>query len=143
MQLDAILDLWRNDSQIGIELSQESLGIPKLHHKYYTIFVDERLSLRKIQAEFKVLERAKIDYYSGTIDINELNNRGWKPWSLKILKSDISGYVDSDKDIIEINLKIGYLKEKIDLLESILTNIHNRGFQIKNAIDFMRFQSGA
>lgn len=143
MQLDAILDLWQKDSEIGLELSNESLNIPKLHHKYYRIFVDERLQLLKLQSELKKLERAKNDYYAGTMDIEELNERGWKPWSLKVLKSDIPNYIETDNDIIDLNLRVGYQKEKIDLLDSIIKNLSNRGFQIKNAIDFMRFQSGS
>lgn len=143
MQLDAILDLWQKDSEIGLELSNESLNIPKLHHKYYRIFVDERLQLLKLQSDLKKLERAKNEYYSGTMDIEELNERGWKPWSLKVLKSDIPNYIETDNDIIDLNLRVGYQKEKIDLLDSIIKNLSNRGFQIKNAIDFMRFQSGS
>ena len=142
MQLDAILDLWRKDSEIGLELTTESLKIPKLHHKYYSIFIEERLLLLKLQAELKRLERDKTEYYAGTMAEEDLNERKWKPWALKVLKSDIPSYIESDNEVIDLNLRIGYQKEKIDLLDSIIRTVGNRGFQIKNAIDFMRFQSG-
>ena len=73
---------------------------------------------------------------------SDLEERGWDPNPLKILKSDLSLYIDSDKDIINHNLKVAYQKEKIDFLESVIRTINNRGFQIKNAIDWEKFKVG-
>ena len=68
---------------------------------------------------------------------------GWQlPPIGKVLKSDANTYIDVDKEVIEQTLKIGIQHEKIELLESIIKSIMNRGFQIKNAIDFMKWQSG-
>jgi hypothetical protein len=33
-------------------------------------------------------------------------------------------------------------QEKVDLLESIIKSIHNRGYQLKTALDFLRFTMG-
>ena len=35
------------------------------------------------------------------------------------------------------------LKQKINFLEQILKHLNGRGYLIKNAIDFLRFQTGA
>jgi len=59
-----------------------------------------------------------------------------------ILKADLPMYMEADKDIIELNLRIGYQLEKIELLENIIKTISNRGFQIKNAIDWNKFIQG-
>jgi hypothetical protein len=40
-------------------------------------------------------------------------------------------------------LKIGLQKEKIEALKSIVDMISRLGFQIKNAIEWMRFMNGA
>ena len=37
---------------------------------------------------------------------------------------------------------IAYHKEKIEFLESVIRTINNRGFQIKNAIDWEKFKVG-
>jgi hypothetical protein len=73
---------------------------------------------------------------------SDLEERGWVPNPLKILKSDLALYIDSDKDIINHNLKVAYQKEKIDFLESVIRTINNRGFHIKNAIDWEKFKVG-
>jgi hypothetical protein len=59
-----------------------------------------------------------------------------------ILKSDIPMHLEADQDIINMTLKIAYQKEKITLLESIIKNITDRGYMIKNYIDWQRFTNG-
>jgi hypothetical protein len=59
-----------------------------------------------------------------------------------ILKADIPMYMEADKDIIDLSLKIGMQQEKVDFLESIIKSFQTRGYTIKNAIDFMRFSMG-
>jgi hypothetical protein len=52
-------------------------------------------------------------------------------------------YLEADSDLIELSLKIGLQQEKVELLQNIIKSLTNRGFNIKSAIDFIRFQSGA
>ena len=74
----------------------------------------------------------------------ETNKKGWElPAKGMILKSDIPMYLDGDPDIINLSLKISYQQEKIECLESIIKSIMNRGFLIKNAIDWQKFTMGA
>ena len=49
---------------------------------------------------------------------------------------------EKHKDIINLTLKIGIQHEKIELLESIIKTISNRGFQIKTALDWIKFTDG-
>ena len=51
-------------------------------------------------------------------------------------------YVDGDEEVIEMNLKIGYQKEKVDFLENAIRSLTNRGFNIKSAIDWEKFKVG-
>jgi hypothetical protein len=44
--------------------------------------------------------------------------------------------------MIELNIKIAYQSELVEVLEEIMKNINTRGFVIKNSIDFLRFTSG-
>jgi hypothetical protein len=59
-----------------------------------------------------------------------------------ILKPDIPMYIEADKDIVELSLKIGGQQEKVEFLESIIKSFQTRGYIIKNAIEFLRFQTG-
>ena len=121
MNLDDYYNAWAEDSKIDrTELGEESIRIPQLHHKYYRFYSAERMKLVKLQEEYKVLKKDKHDYLSGIMAEEDLNERGWEPNPLRILKTDIPMYIESDKDIVNHNLKIAYAKEKVEFLESIV-----------------------
>ena len=144
MTLEEIFELWEKDSTINpSELGNAALDLAKLHHKYYSIFSRERLLLKKLEGEMKKLRLDKQEFYvDGPTE--EQMSMGWKlPPKGRILKSDVSTYIDADDDIIKLNLKIAYQQEKINALESIIKTLHNRGFHIKSAIDFEKFKVGA
>lgn len=143
MKLESIFELWDVDSKINREdLSDESLRISTLHSKYHKIYTQERLTLRKYEHELKQLKLDKYEFYTQG-PTKETMEKGWQlPPVGKVIRSDVDKYMDADKDIIELSLKVGVQHEKIELLESILKTIHNRGFQIKNAIDWIKFTSG-
>lgn len=144
MTLDEIFDEWNKDVQIDqTQLGNAALDLAKLHHKYYRMFSQERLLLKKLEADMKTLKLEKTEFY---VDgpTKEQIDKGWKlPAKGRILKSDVSNYIDADNDIIKLNLKIAYQNEKCELLESIIKTIQNRGFQIRAAIDWAKFQVGA
>ena len=143
MTLDAIFSLWEKDSVIDrLELSNSSLDTPKLHHKYLRIYSAENIRLKKMEQDANVLYKLKTEYYIGTLDQETMKERGWEPNALKILKADLPTYIKADTDIINSNLALGLQKEKVSVLESILKTIANRGFAIKNAIDYIKFQAG-
>ena len=65
MKLDEIYVEWKKDSEIDTtSLGDESLKIPKLHHKYFQIYSAEKLLLRKYETELKQLKLAKYEFYT-------------------------------------------------------------------------------
>lgn len=144
MKLDDIMDLWEADGRMDMtELSTESLKIPLLHHKYYKLFVQEGLLQKKYEQDYKSLYKLKYEYFMGVLDKVTLEERGWAPNPLKILKQDLSIYMESDSELQVISAKIDIQRQKVSFLESAIKTITNRGFLIKNAIDWERFKSGA
>lgn len=143
MKLDDIYQEWEKDSEINRnELGDEALRIPKLHHKYFKIFTQERLTLRKLEFDLKQLKLEKYEFFTQG-PTPEQHEKGWKlPPQGKILKSDANNYVDADPDIINLALRIGMQLEKIELLESIIKTLTNRGFNIKSAIEWEKFKVG-
>lgn len=143
MKIDDIYAEWEKDSQLDrSELGEEALKIPKLHHKYFKIFTHERLQLRKLEADLKQLKLEKHEFFTmGPTE--ETHEKGWRlPPQGKILRSDVNNYIEADKDIVNLSLKIGIQHEKIDLLESIIKSLTARGFNIKAAIEWERFKVG-
>jgi len=144
MKLEDIFSLWEVDSKIDVSaLTEEAIKIPQLHHKYFKIFSNERLLLRKHEAELKQLKLEKYEFYTQgpTKDTIE---KGWDlPPQGKILKNDVNNYIEADKDIINLSLRIGLQKEKIDLLQSIIETVSNRSYIISNVINWEKFRNGA
>ena len=57
-------------------------------------------------------------------------------------KDTMQKYLDADEKLSNSSLKIEYYDTMLTYIESILKVIQNRTFQIKNAIEFMRFNAG-
>ena len=80
--------------------------------------------------------------YQGLLSNEELEERGWDIQPLKILKADIPVYIESDEDLQLIKNKIQLTEDKIEILENIIKTLNNRGYLIKNAIEWSKFQNG-
>lgn len=130
-ELQAIAE---NDMKLEKDnLDIESLKIPELQHKYLKFFSSYNLLAKKADSNYKILYRKKWEFYSGKDET---------PFPLKILKQDISIYLDSDEELIEAKNKLEYYKDILSFLEGVLKSLNNRGFQIKNAIDWKKFTEG-
>jgi hypothetical protein len=144
MKLEDIQIMWERDSSIDrTELGEESLRIPQLHAKYFKLFSEERLALRKYETAQKKLYKAKFEYYTGTMSEDDLKENGWEPFQLRVLKSDINVYLQSDGDLCDMELRVELQKEKVEFLESIIKNLPARGYQINAAIAWEKFKVGA
>lgn len=142
MKLNDILNLWEIDAVIDRSaLDVESGKIPQVHSKYYNILVSERLALRRLEADYKKLKLDKWEFYTqGSFKGDE---RGWKlPPSGNILKQDIPMYLDADDDIQKNKLQIDYQTEKVEALISIMKQISEKQWHIKNMISWKVFMAG-
>ena len=143
MKLEEIQELWNRDREIDIsELATESIRIPQIHDKYLKIYVDEKIELRKLQLNLAKISKMKSDYYSGRMSQEELDRLEWQPFLVKVLKGEVNSYVESDDDIIKLKETIALMEEKINYIDSVIRMINNRGFQIKSAIDWIKYKDG-
>jgi len=129
-------DLKINDT----ELDLESLKTPQLHNKYLKHLNNYKLLLSRAETEYSTMKREKWEYYTGKAPAEVY---AMKPFDLKILKTDIDKYLESDIDLQKLKQKVSYLQTTVDYLDRTIRLISNRGFTIKNAIDWRRFTSGA
>ena len=143
MKLEDIQELWHRDSEIDYtELGTESIRIPLIHDKYLKIFTDERIRLKGVEFELSKMVRTKTEYYSGKMSQEELEQHGWEQYLGRLLKNEIVKYIESDDDVIKLKQQLVVLQEKINYLDSVIRMINNRGFQIKNALDWLKFSHG-
>ena len=144
MDIDSIKKMVEQDMKIDdLNLDLEALRTPQLHGKYLNILHEESLVLHKNLIQQKELRRLKWEYYLGKLDQETLDEKGWQPFGLKILRTDIDVYLESDKDLLCLEARIHYLKEKVKYIESVLQAIGRRGWDIKSAIEWKKFMSGA
>ena len=120
-------------------LDTESLRNQELYSKYLDYKTNFELLLHRSKGEYKVLYREKWEYYGGKADAKVYVT---KPFDLKVLKSDLSVYIESDDEIIQCEHKVAYLETVVKYIDGVLKSINSRGWDIKNAIDWRKFEAG-
>ncbi|MDW7641282.1 MAG: recombination mediator protein UvsY [Nitrosarchaeum sp.] len=141
MNLELIQKMWSQDCIIDRDnLHEESLKIPQLHAKYYELYSNIILLKAKAEQQRKNIRHERFEYYSGKADPEIYVEN---PFPKKIRDKDtLQKYLDADERLSEICLKIDYYETLINYLQDILKVIANRTYQIKNAVEFMKFQAG-
>lgn len=140
MNINQIEEMWKEDSQIDPDnLHLESLKIPALHSKYYEIYNNISLLKKLEENKYSELQRDKWLYYTGKAD-PEIYKKN--PFDYRVLKADLDKFLNSDQELIKSKTKIDYYQLMLKFLESILKNIENRNYTIKNSLDFMKFTAG-
>ena len=136
LQEQADKDLKINES----ELDLESLKTPQIHNKYLKHYNNFKLLMTRAESDYKILKRVKWEYYTGKASPKVYQE---KPFNLKIMKSDLDKYLDSDEDLIKSKQKIQYLETVVNYLDRTLKIVGGRDWQIRNAIEWRKFTSGA
>ncbi len=141
LDLDMIQKMWEKDSNIDLDnLHTESINIPKLHAKYYEIYNNIVLLKKKAEQQRKNTRHERYEYFTGKADPEVYSEN---PFPKKIRDKDtLQKYLDADESLSSVSLKIDYYDTILNYLESILRVIQNRTYQIKNAVEFMKFQAG-
>ena len=141
MNLDELQQQAEKDLKIDdTELDIESLNTPIIHAKYLKHYSTYSLMLTKAQSEYSQLYKKKWVFYTGKADPEEYKETNFE---LKVLRQDVGTFIEADEEIIKQTQKVSYLKTVCNYLENTLKQVNNRGFQIKNAIDWKRFTEGS
>ncbi len=140
MNLDELKMQVQKDLRIDDEhLDTESLKNQEIKAKYLDHKSRYELLLFKAKGDYKRLYREKWEYYGGKADAKIYAT---KPFDLKVLKTDLSVYITADEEIIDAENKIGYLETVVDYIKGVIKSVDNRGWDIKNAIEWKKFEAG-
>ena len=141
MNLEQIQEMWERDSQIDPDnLHDESLKIPQLHSKYYTLYNTITLLREKARETYNKVRLERYNYYTGKASAEVYVE---DPFPYKVRdKEALQRYLDADEKLNKVDLKIRYYDVELKFLEEIIKTVSNRTFQIKNAIEFMKFTAG-
>ena len=141
MNLEQIQEMWEKDSQIDPDnLHDESLKIPQLHAKYYILYNTITLLREKARETHSKVKLERYNYYTGKAEPEVYEQ---EPFPYKVREKDaIQRHMDADEKLNKVDLRIRYYDIMLKFLEEIIKTISNRTYQIKNAIEWHRFQAG-
>ena len=114
MNLNKIEEMWEKDSQLHRELPEllanDSLETAKLHSKYLKWLNQFRLMLSEAERDIKVMRLEKWQYYSG-----KKTDEDGRAFPYKVMKGDLSVYMDGDDELCRATAKIHYLETYFSL----------------------------
>ena len=140
--LENILRLWETDAVMDqTEPSKELLKIPTLHSKYLNILTKHKIASKKTHFDYLKMKKTKTEYFGGKLSQEELQEYGWEPFQF-VLKSDLSTYLEADKDLIKLLEKKVYHDECISVIESIMQELKQRTWQLRDFISWEKFVNG-
>ena len=141
MNLEQIQEMWEKDSKIDPDnLHDESLKIPQLHSKYYTLYNTITLMREKARTQYSKVRLERYNYYTGKATAEVYAE---EPFPYKVREKDaIQRHLEADDKMNKIDMKIKYYDIMLKFLEEVIRAVSNRTYQIKNAIEWNKFQAG-
>ena len=141
IDLEKLQEMWQRDSVIDPDnLHDESLKIPQLHSKYYTLYNTITLLREKARETYNRVRLERYNYYTGKATAEVYAE---EPFPYKVREKDaIQRYMDADERLCKVDLKIRYYDIMLKFLEEVIKCISNRTFQIKNALEWHKFTAG-
>lgn len=145
MNLEALQDEWAKDTILDDDhLDRESLRTPNLHSKYLNHLIRYKMQLTQAKSQHASIRTKKFRYYRGEMTKGELENNGWDQWQgVKPLKNEMNEFLEGDDDLLKSTMKLEYIQCVVEFLEAIMSQIKARDWQIRNAIQWKTFISGA
>ena len=144
-----IKEEWAQDTQIDFQfknkqytedLARLALEIPFQHNKYLNHYTDLSQIKTSLEFEYRKLLREKREYYGGEADAKTYAE---KPFGNSIKTSEkMKVYLESDDELINTEAKVKYIDQMLYFLDNVMKQISNRGFQIKSAIEWVKFING-
>lgn len=144
MNIDDLMNEWENDCNIDSNhLDRESINTAKLHSKYLRKLSVNKMKLAALKSEYNVLRQKKFRYYRGEMSKAELEELGWSQWQgIKPLKNEMEEFLEGDSDLNKLQIRCEYIKNVVDILDSIMNQIKSRDWSIRNAIEWRKFIAG-
>ena len=140
MKIQEMKEELQKDLEMDVEiLHSESIRIPGLHGKWLGFALDEQGKLMLLRSKYKRLKGRKLNYYLGRGTAAEYKAN---PFNLKILKSEVQSYLDADPQMRELEDQITSQEILVNFLEGAVRAITAKQWNIKNAIEFLKFKNG-
>ena len=105
-------------------LHDESLKIPQLHSKYYTLYNTITLLRERARERYNKVKLERHNFYTGKADPAVYEE---EPFPYKVREKDaIQRYLDADDRLNKVDMKIRYYDATLKFLEEIIKTVANR-----------------
>jgi len=143
MNFDELKEQVQEDLKIdSTELAIESVNTPQIHNKYLLFLKKHKEALAEDERTLRVMRKYKWLYYTGKLSKEELERFKWEPFDLNILKTDVDRFIDADDDVIRLERQITEKKELVNYLDGVVKIVGNRQWNIRSAIEWIKFSHG-
>ncbi len=151
MTMEEIEENWQKDCVIDeTRFVQCATDQSLLHFKYNRQYHIERKEMRLLQIKLEKLKMEAERFYAGN-NTKEDVDRGWKlpAWGnsetgrkKNILKSEIERLVNTNPDVIELTLELSSQNDKVEFLESIMSELSRRSFIMNSINEYRKLHGG-
>ncbi len=140
MSLDDILKAIAEDSTINkSKLDDASIAISSLQAKWIALLADAGRNLRAAQKHHDDVLKERTLHYTGKMSDQHYKD---EPMQLKPLKTDLPLFLNADDAYQQAKDALHEAKAICDSIELFIKDLSQRSFNIRNAIEFQKFQAG-
>jgi len=140
MNVEKLKQMILDDSKSDrTELAKDALHVAYLYGKYLNLYEDENHRLKRLKQHFKIVNRKLWEYYTGKASPKVYKE---KPFHLKLLKTDVALYIQSDSEYQTAEDEIFTQERVVNLLKGAMAVVDKKGWAIKNALDDIKWKQG-
>lgn len=142
--IDNIVTEWEIDAKYDVlHMDNEALRTCQLHSKYLRLLVGYKKKKTGLKIRLNETKQQKTRYYNGEMSLEEVKQLNLEQYQgNKPLKSQMEQLLAADPDVNRILMQFEAVDDIIETLESIISIIKSRDFQIKNWKDIQAFNRG-
>ena len=142
--MEELMAAWKEDSVIDRDnLDIASIRTANLHQKYLDLLTHYKIKIFALDKRYLEMKGLRSRYYNGQMTKAELDERQWSQYQYKTpLKSELERLLETDPFLLDIKDKTSYFTFCFEYCEEVIKSLRDRNYQIRAAIDFMKFQAG-
>lgn len=112
-------------------IDRYSLDLAKTTSRWTAYLIDEKIICEQVSMKYHIAKRKKHEYYSADFHLM-LNTSKEKEM-----------YMDADVDLLKEKEAKIISETKLELIESTIKILNTSSFNVRNAIEFLKYQQGA
>jgi hypothetical protein len=143
INIKELIEECKTDIQIDfLSLENEMTKNPNLIGKWLQYHQILRSKLTLVETEHKKLVALKTRYYMGKMDDEEREKLGWPLEGTRVLKGDLSMWMDADDEVIISKQKYEMQQQMVEFVVKTIDNISEKKWTVKNYIDWKKWTEG-